>query len=293
MRVMITGAGGRLGGAMTRGFAAAGHRVAPFDRAALDITDAAAVRSTFARVRPDAVVNCAAFNAVDAAESAPGAAFELNAYGPSVLAAATAGAGAVLVHFSTDFVFDGCASLPYAEEAVPHPLSVYGASKLAGETAVRAQLSHYVLRVASLFGGDGVHGHRATVDHIADALLAGRPARAVVDRWVTPSYVPDVVEATRVLLERRATFGTYHCVSSGACSWYDIACAIADILGVPATIEAVRAADLSAPAVRPRFAALANDRLRREGVPIKEWRSVLGRHLAVTRANAARIALAG
>lgn len=293
MRVMITGAGGRLGGAMARGFAAAGHLVTPLDRAALDITDAAAVRAMVARIRPHAVVNCAAFNAVDAAETAPGAAFELNAYGPSVLAAATAGARAVLVHFSTDFVFDGCASLPYAEQEIPHPLSVYGASKLAGETAVRAQASHYVLRVASLFGGEGAHGHRATVDHLADALLAGRPARAVVDRWVTPSYVPDVVEATRVLLEHRAPFGTYHCVSGGPCSWYDIACAIADILGVPATIEAVRAADLPTAALRPRFSALANDRLRDAGVPLGRWQSVLGRHLAATRVSAARIARAG
>ena len=149
--------------------------------------------------------------------------------------------GTLLVHYGTDFVFDGTASAPYVEDDPVNPLSVYGASKLAGEAEVRSVCPHhYILRVESLFGGAGVGGHRATIDYIADTLVAGSTVRAFVDRTVSPSYVPDVARATRELIARSGPHGTYHCVSTGMTTWYDIAQHIAVELGVHGHIEVAR-----------------------------------------------------
>lgn len=281
MRVVITGGSGRLGSAMARAFASAHHPVVTLGHADLDITRPDLVRTAVARLAPDVIINCCAYNAVDAAEADPASAYAVNARGPAALAAAAADSGAVLVHFSSDFVFDGDASTPYREDAHANPISVYGASKLAGEDAVRTLASHYILRVSSLFGGRGTNGHRATIDYIAGTLLTGGTVRAQVDRWVTPSYVPDVTETTRLLVERGAPYGTYHCVSSGAVTWYDLAVAIARRLGVPAAIQGVTAAELKPGAPRPRFCALANDRLRSLGVPVSAWEASVARHLAM------------
>ena len=281
MRAVITGGSGRLGAAMVRAFASGHHPVACPGHADLDITRPDRVRAVVARLRPDVIINCCAYNAVDAAEADPASAYAVNARGPAALAAAAADTGAVLVHFSTDFVFDGEASTPYREDAPTNPISVYGASKLAGEDAVRTLPAHYILRVSSLFGGRGIHGQRATVDYIAGTLLAGGTVRAQVDRWVTPSYVPEVIEATRLLVEGDAPFGTYHCVSSGAATWHDLASAIAHRLGLPARIQGVTAAELRPGAPRPRFCALSNDKLRSIGVPVSAWEASLASHLAM------------
>ena len=140
------------------------------ERGELDITSAEQVTAVIDRLRPEVIINCAAYNAVDAAETNRAAAFALNAHGPALLAASADTAGAVFVHFSSDFVFDGEAGEVYTEAHPTNPLNVYGASKLAGEAAARFASRHYILRVSSLFGGVGRNGHRATVDYIADGL---------------------------------------------------------------------------------------------------------------------------
>ena len=280
MHILIVGAGGRLGRVLAADLAAHGHRVTAPERAALDVTNDSRVRAVLGTHRPDVVVNCSAYNAVDAAERDPAAAFALNAEAPERLAEAADAIGARLVHFSTDFVFDGHATQPYAEDAPASPLSVYGASKLAGEEAVRRLPSHYILRVESLFGGTGVRGHRATVDAITDTILAGGPVRAILDRTVSPSYADDVAQATRMLVESGALYGTYHCVASGHTNWYELAREIARQLDVDARIEPILAADLQTPARRPQFCALSNDKLRRLGLDLPSWQSALARHLA-------------
>lgn len=279
MRIVITGAGGRLGAVMARDFDRAGHRVTALTRTELDITDAASVRAATDRLEPDAIVNCCAYNAVDAAETDLAMAFAVNAYGPAALADAADRAGAVLVHFSSDFVFDGEASEPYAEDAPTNPLNVYGASKLAGERQVQHLRAHYILRVESLFGGP-MTGRTATVDYIADNLAAGLPVRAIVDRTVSPSCVGDVVRATRCLIEQAAPFGTYHCVTSGCTTWYELAREAARHLGTSALVLPVRSDDFPAPAVRPRFCALSNRKLLALGIEMPSWRAALTRHLS-------------
>jgi dTDP-4-dehydrorhamnose reductase len=280
MRIAVTGAAGRLGSVLSSELASAGHDVVALGHADLDVTNADQVAAVMTRLEPHAIVNCSAYNAVDAAEADQAAAYALNAHAPSLLAAAATSTGALLVHFSTDFVFDGTATEPYSEEAPTHPLGVYGASKLSGEHEVRRTPRHYILRVESLFGGLGVKGHRASVDAIIETIASGGVVKAFVDRSVTPSYVPDVVQAVRALVEGGAAYGTYHCVNSGWTTWYDLAHAVAARMGLPASVEPVLVGSVRTVAPRPRFCALSNRKLIAAGVPMADWLSAVGRHVA-------------
>lgn len=280
MRIVISGAAGRLGAALHLELASAGHDVFPLGRADMDVTDASQVGSVLAGLRPEAIINCSAYNAVDAAEADPASAFALNAQGPANLARAARGSGALLMHFSTDFVFDGRAREPYSEDAVTNPLSVYGTSKLQGEDEVRSIDRHYILRLESLFGGTGVRGHRATIDQIADSILKGSAVRVVRDRTVSPSHVPDVARVSRALLEQAAPFGTYHCVNSGYATWHEVAVELSRQLWRPADIVSTFASELRTPARRPRFCALSNGKLRSLGMDMPTWQTALRHHLA-------------
>ena len=250
-------------------------------RNSLDITDGEAVHRVIVEARPDVVINCTAYNAVDAAETDSATAFAVNTQGPGLLARASNAVGATFVHFSTDFVFDGRSRTPYVEDDVVNPLSVYGASKLAGEVEVQREAEkHYILRVESLFGGEGVRNHRATIDYIAENLVSGAPVRAIVDRTVSPSYVPDIAWTTRELVERGPAHGIYHCVSSGMTTWYELAEFVAGHLGVSGRIEPLESSQLRAAAPRPQFCALSNEKLHRAGIALPNWQSAVTRHLS-------------
>ena len=279
-RVLITGAGGQLGAVFAAEYAGQADVMA-LGHADLDITSPDAVQRAVSSFRPTHIINCAAYNLVDRAEDEPEAALNVNAFGVRVLARAAAGAGAILVHYSTDFVFDGAATRPYTEEDAPNPGSVYGASKLTGEWFALEAPNAFVLRVASLFGGMPA---KSSVDRIIDALLEGREARVFTDRTASPSYVIDVSAATRVLVKKGQP-GLYHCVGTGCCTWHELAVAAAQALGVETTakIIPVKASDVSLRAARPLYAALSNAKLAAI-VPLPTWRDALGRYVA-TRAS--------
>lgn len=279
MKALVTGAAGQLGSETVRLFGERGE-VVGLTRRELDLTDTGAVYDTVARVRPDVVINCAAYNHVDRAEQEPVAALAGNAMAVRALARATADAGAAFVHYSTDFVFDGAASRPYTEEDAPNPRGVYAASKLLGEWFARDVPQHYVLRVESLFGGTR---RKSSVDRIINALARGDQARVFVDRTVSPSYVEDVARATAALLDAGANPGLYHCVNDGACTWFELAEEIARILGVAPRLVPVSVADVTLPAERPRFCALSNAKLRAAGAAMPHWRDALSRHVACIR----------
>jgi dTDP-4-dehydrorhamnose reductase len=273
-KVLITGAGGQLAGAIAE---ACGEtaQVFAYSHAQLDIANAPAVRSRVGADRPDLIVNCAAFNDVDRAEDEAEQALTANAFGVRVLARAAADVGAVLVHYSSDFVFDGRASRPYTEQDAPNPQSVYAASKLLGEWFAREAPRAYVLRVESLFGGRAAKG---SIDRIVSAIAEGRDTKVFVDRTVSPSYVVDVAAATRALIERGEP-GLYHCVNSGCCTWHELAQEIARVMGkAKAHLVPVAVSDVQLRASRPQFAALANQKLC--GVfPMPAWQDALRRYL--------------
>jgi len=285
--VLVTGAGGQLGQAIVRAFA--DGDVIACGRASLDIADPVAVRRAVADARPDAVINCAAFNDVDGAEDAPVDAFAVNAFAVRSLARAADAAGAALVHYGTDFVFfDSPGRVPYSEDAPASPRSVYSASKLVGDWFALEGARGFVLRVESLFGTPvGWAGRRGTMEKIVDALEAGQEVRAFTDRIVSPSYVEDVAAATRYLLDHGAAPGLYHCVNSGHTTWYELAEEAGRILGVSPRLTPVLVDDVPMKAVRPRFCALDNGKLAAAGFPMPPWQDALRRWLARERRPAA------
>jgi dTDP-4-dehydrorhamnose reductase len=275
MKILVTGAAGQLGTTITRDYADRAD-VVPVTRGSLDIGDAAAVQAFVARERPDAVINCAAYNDVDGAEDHAVDAIRVNALAVRALARAAADAGAILVHYGTDFVFDGGTTRPYTEDDEPSPQSVYASSKLLGEWFAADAPRHYVLRVESLFGG--IH-RRSSIDRIVDAVRTGAPARVFTDRTVTPSYVEDVADATWRLIESAAPGGVYHCVNSGVTTWFALAEEIGRVLGVEPRLVPVRMADVPMKARRPQYPALSNEKLARAGIPMPAWQDALRRHL--------------
>ena len=288
MRALVTGAGGQLGRTVGQVFAAQGYDVVPLARADLDLTDDARVRAAVGEVGPGVILNCAAYNDVDGAEDDPVTALAVNAFGVRSLARAAAGVDATLVHYGTDFVFDGTACEPYGEDDAPNPQGVYAASKLLGEWFARGA-RHYVLRVESLFGGGalapGADGRRlgSSLDRIADALLDGREVRAFVDRVVSPSYVDDVAAATFDLLRTAPAHGLYHCVGAGHATWFDMTGELAERLGVEPAIRGITLDELKLRAPRPRFCALSNRKLAAAGVEMPHWRDAVARYAQLRR----------
>jgi len=281
MKILITGAGGQLGRTVVTALTG-GHEVVAATLADLDVRSHDAVRSLVARTRPHAIVNCAAYTDVDAAEDQSVEALEVNAFAVRTLAAAAGETGASFVHYSTDFVFDGLADRPYVEEDRPNPRSTYACSKLIGEWLATEAARHYVLRVESLFGAVRQPGEapRTSVDRIVESIAEGRPVRVFTDRTVSPSYVVDVAAATRTLLERGAPPGIYHCVNSGACTWADLAREVARQLAADAAIVPVSMADVGLRAERPRFCALSNRKLGEAGFPMRTWQEALAHYLS-------------
>ncbi|HEX9368009.1 MAG TPA: dTDP-4-dehydrorhamnose reductase [Vicinamibacterales bacterium] len=277
MRILVTGAAGQLGAAIARDYAGRAT-VVPMTRQALDIGDDSAVDALIARERPDAVINCAAYTDVDGAEDHAIDAIRVNSLAVGALARGAAGAGAVFVHYSTDFVFDGLADRPYTEDDEPAPQSVYASSKLLGEWYAADCPRYYVLRVESLFGGSG---RRSSIDRIVDAIRKGEPARVFVDRTVTPSYTCDVADATWRLMHAGAPRGVYHCVNGGVTTWFELAKEIGRQLGVEPDLVPVKVADIQMKARRPQYAALSNARLARAGIQMPTWQDALQRYLAV------------
>jgi dTDP-4-dehydrorhamnose reductase len=283
MRIVVAGAAGQLGQAVVARFSGA-HEVVPLARRDLDLSRHEDVMRVVGGAPADVVINCAAYNAVDQAEDDVSAALEGNAFAVRSLARAADAAGAVLVHYSTDFVFDGERDRPYTEDDEPRPQSVYGQSKLLGEWFA-LDAGGFALRVESLFGGPKP---RSSVDRIIEALVAGRDARVFVDRIVSPSYVDDVAWATAVLLERRAGRGVYHCVNTGHATWHELGVEIARLLGQPPRLTPVRVADVQLRARRPQYCALSNEKLARAGAPMPTWQDALRRYVERRTENGER-----
>jgi dTDP-4-dehydrorhamnose reductase len=283
VRIVVVGAGGQLGAAIVHEYQTAGsaHEVVALTRRDLDVGDAAAVRARIAELRPDVVVNGAAYNNVDAAEDHPIDALTANAFALRALARAAEHVSATLVTYGTDFVFDGTATQPYTEEDRPSPRSVYAASKMLGEWFALDAASAYVLRVESLFGGaPGGPTPKGSVPSILNALVSGGSPKVFEDRIVSPTYIPDAARATRALLESRAAPGIYHCVNSGRCTWLEFAQELARRLNVEPRLTPVKMADVPLRAERPRFCALSNDKLRRAGFDMPTWQDAVARFAA-------------
>lgn len=232
----------------------------------VSITDPAAVDEAIAARKPDVVFNCAAYNAVDRAEQERDLAFAVNGEGPRILAAACRRSGAMLVHFSTNFVFDGGHDQPYIEADHAEPLSAYGSSKLAGERAVMETGAHVaVVRTAAVFGGPNSFPMR-----IIERARAGQEMRVVSDQFVNPTFARDLAAAAMRLAEE-GTAGIVHAVAEGCCGWDDFARATLDESGIRAEVVSVPTSGYPAAARRPANGCLASTRI----APLRPWREAL------------------
>ena len=284
-RWLVTGAGGMLGRDLMSLFTARGEEITGLTRDDLDITDTAAVLAGLQAAKPDVVVNCAAWTAVDDAESHEDAALAVNGHAVAGLAAACADSGAVLVQVSTDYVFDGLASSPYVESAVPAPRTAYGRTKLAGEQAVLGTLPEagYVVRTAWLYGA---HGPNFVHTMIRLARSGACPA-VVDDQRGQPTWSADVARQIHALITSRAPAGVYHATSTGETTWFGLAgevFALFDAAGFagpemarPAPVPTTSAA-YQRPAPRPAYSVLGHDAWVSAGIaPIGHWREALQR----------------
>ncbi|HLA78288.1 MAG TPA: dTDP-4-dehydrorhamnose reductase [Vicinamibacteria bacterium] len=250
MRILLTGAGGQLGRALQSQLSR--HQLTALDRGRLDITRLEAVRQALGSVAPELVLNAAAYNAVDRAESDPEAAFRVNALGPRNLALAAAEAGAAILHVSSDYVFDGESQRPYHEFDPTRPLSAYGLSKLAGELAVKElNPRHYLVRTAWLYAVGG----KNFAHSILEAARRSAEVRVVDDQSGSPTFVPHLARAMAGLIETGA-FGTYHLAGSGGTSWHGLTRRLFDALQVRTPLRAVTTADFPRPARRPAYSIL-------------------------------------
>jgi dTDP-4-dehydrorhamnose reductase len=251
------------------------------DRRALDLTEADRVQRAVGEAGADVVVNCAAYNDVDGAEADAQAALALNAFAVRTLARATRESGSGLVHYSTDFVFDGNQTRLYVEDDQPNPGGAYAASKLLGEWFALEHPGAYVLRVESLFGEPGPGGSRGgSLRGILTKIESGDTAPVFVDRTITPGYTADIALATRRLVQERAAAGLYHCVNSGPTTWAEVAAEAARLLGLPLRMRPITLESVQLRAKRPRYSALSNAKLAAAGISMPTWQDALSRHLA-------------
>jgi len=286
-RYVLIGAAGQLGSDRARTFDGVGTLVR-LTHQDIDILDIKNTAETLTVLRPTHVINTAAWNQVDRAEDEPRAAFALNSDAVGTLAAVCDRLRATLVHFSTDYVFDGAKRAPYAEDDPPNPLSAYGESKLAGERLARERCARaIVVRVAALFGIARSSGKGGTnfVETMLRAAAAGRPLRVVADQITTPSYTLDVARAVWRLVTAGPPPGLYHVTGAGETTWYDFARDIFRREGMTPALTAVSAGEFGARAKRPAYSVLAHTALRALGHPEPPaWTAGLAGYLAERRA---------
>ena len=269
-----------LGSDMTAAAARAGHETTCVDFPDIDITRPQSVQTRVTAAAPQVIINCAAYTAVDACETNAAAAFAVNADGAQNLARAAQEAGAVLVHYSTDYVFDGAKNGPYVETDAANPATVYGKSKLKGERLAHEACSRLIiLRIAWLYGKNGGNFVRSIRAAAQKNAAAGTPLRVVNDQRGTPTYTVDVCNQTFALIAADRP-GLYHATNEGACTWFDFAQEIVACARIPVDLRPCTTAEFPRPAPRPKNSILENAELKKLGLNIMpDWKDGFKRFL--------------
>lgn len=278
MRILITGGKGMLGQDLTQVLSSR-HEVIALGRPELDVTDAGGVHKSVSRLTPEVVIHCGAWTAVDGCEADPELAYRVNALGTRHVALACRDMGAAMAYISTDYVFDGAKPGPYLEWDRPNPLSVYGASKLAGEQEVQHLLSRYwVIRTSWLYGLGGPNFVRT----ILAKGEAGEPLRVVDDQIGAPTFTLDLARGVDSIVSE-PLYGVWHLTNGGSCSWYDFASTILRLAGLrDVPLRRIDSDQLGRPAERPRNSVLRNFVWESQGWPLlRPWGDALRDYLAL------------
>jgi dTDP-4-dehydrorhamnose reductase len=280
MKILLTGAGGQVGYELERSLQGLGEVIA-VGRARMDLADLDQVRAVIRALRPGLIVNAAAYTAVDRAEAEPALAFRINAEAPELMAREAKALGAALVHYSTDYVFDGRKAGPYLETDAASPLNVYGKSKLAGEQAIAASgADHLILRSSWIYGMRG-NNFLLTMLNLA---AQGAPLRVVDDQLGAPTWSRTVADASALMLLQardggagwwRQHGGIYHLACAGQTSWYGFCCAILAATGIDCAVTPISSDGWPAPAARPRNSVMNTAQLSARFCHLPDWQTAL------------------
>jgi dTDP-4-dehydrorhamnose reductase len=279
MKILLIGALGQLGTDLRQ--VLSGHDVTSVDKEEIDVCDPAQVDAMADALRPEVLLNCSAFNRVDEAEDVPEAAFQVNTFAVRNLAVAARRIDATLVHFSSDYVYDGPGRTPYVETDLPCPKSMYGISKLAGEAMVQAIWPrHFLIRTCGLYGYTGSRDKGTNfVESMLRLASRGGEVRVVNDQFCTPTSTLDLADAVTRLLPT-ASYGLYHLTSGGSCTWYEFARAIFEEAGLHPDLLPVTSDQFPVKAKRPDYSVLDNCRFRAEGFDdMRHWQEALATYL--------------
>ncbi len=274
MKVLILGAKGSLGQVFVELYK--DQEVFAWDRDELDITDEGTVREKIVGLKPELIINCAAYNAVDKAEEDRATADLINGNAVGYIAKAASDIEATMVHFSTNYVFDGNNREGYNEDDKTSPQSAYAKSKLLGEMElIENYQNYYLIRTQWLYGRESITGKTSFIDLMLKLAADGKEIRGITDEFGQPTYVVDLAEATRALIESQKPFGIYHLTNSGQASWYDWAREIFKIKNIKANLVEGKRTDFNRPAARPQYGVLINTKF----IQLRPWHEALKEYL--------------
>jgi dTDP-4-dehydrorhamnose reductase len=283
MKVAIIGGNGQLGRDVAAAFSVEGCAVTSFTHEDVEISSLESVRTSLGPLRPEVVVNTAAFHNVDKCEAEPGLAFAINGTGARNLAQVTEETGATILHVSTDYVFDGQKRSPYKEEDLPAPLNVYGNTKLSGEFFVRSiNPRHFVVRTSAIYGENPCRakGGLNFIELMLKLSKEREELRVVNDEFVTPTPTIQIARQL-VALSRSSDYGLYHATAEGSCSWYEFAAAIFALTKTNVRLEPAKPGEFPAKVPRPKYSVLENHALKSKSLNVfTHWKEGLENYLA-------------
>jgi len=279
MKIVVIGANGQVGSNLLK-ILSAENEVIPLTHEDMDITDLNKTRETLLRIKPESVINTAAYHKTDECEENPERSFLANSIAVRNLALTCKEMGSFLVHFSTDYVFDGRKNEPYTEDDPPNPINVYGVSKLAGEIFVKNTLKeHYIIRPSGIFGKAKKVGKENFVTKMLRLARERGRLRVVDDQIFSPTYERDLAEKVAELI-KTGKYGTYHITNSGHCSWYELAKTAFELAKVDVELRPVKSHEFPMKAKRPPYSVLENRNLKRIGLtPLRHWKEALKDYL--------------
>jgi dTDP-4-dehydrorhamnose reductase len=289
MKVAVIGASGQLGRDAAAAFGGNGDAVTSLTHEQMEVASPESVRSTLESIRPDVVVNTAAFHHVEKCEADPGLAFAVNGIGARNVAQATNALEATLIHISTDYVFDGLKRTPYTEEDQAKPLNVYGNTKLSGEHFVCSiNPRHFVVRVSAIYGGNPCRakGGLNFVELMLKLAREREELRVVDEEYVSPTPTAEIARQL-VALSTSSDYGLYHATAEGSCSWFEFAATIFELTDTKVRLEKARPGEFPAKVPRPKYSVLENAALKSKSMNLfRHWKEGLRDYLAHREAHA-------